>query len=716
MLVDPQWFLLITVNKAEVGVLSDVTGPSAKSGRPSKERPNMEEELTAAHRKLAEQADGLARLHDLSTRLENSTELEPMVLSILESIASFHRTDKGSLSLVDEQSGRSQIKASLNFDESILDELKSRPEGLDACSGVFPNHERVIIEDTEIDPLSEPCRELARRAGFRAVHSTPLITRDGRVLGVLSVHFAAPRYPTPFEIQLSDLYARQTADFIEQVRIKRRLRESEHTAREIEARFRSILENSPAVIFIKDTEGRYIQINRSYEQVLHLTAEEIVHKTDFDLFPEAIAKEFRTNDLTVLRSGKPLEIEETALHEDGLRTYISIRFPLLHEDGSIYAVAGISTDITERKRNETVAQRLAAIVESSDDAIVSKDLNGIISSWNKGAERIFGYKAEEVIGKPITILIPPDRLNEEPGILHRIRHGERIDHYETIRRCKDGTLLDVSLTVSPVKDASGKVIGASKVARDITDRVRTKEKLEQTVAARTASLREAIAQMEEFSYSVSHDLRSPVRAMQGYARALSEDFGDRLDENGKEYLDRIIQGSSRMERLIHDVLTYSRVNRIEMKLQRVSLDALVRGVVRQYPEFDARRADIYVQPDLPTVFAHEPSLGQAVANVLSNAVKFVAPGVRPNVIVMAEQQNGKTTLRIKDNGIGIKPEYQHRLFGMFERIHPDEKYEGTGIGLAIVRKTVERMGGRVGVESDGTNGSVFWIELPGAKL
>jgi PAS domain S-box-containing protein len=338
----------------------------------------------------------------------------------------------------------------------------------------------------------------------------------------------------------------------------------------------------------------------------------------------------------------------------------------------------------------------------------------MIRSWNKGAERIFGYTAEEMIGKSITILMPPDRVNEEPGILERIRRGERIDHYETVRRRKDGTLLNISLTVSPLRDEAGKVIGASKVARDITDKVRAKEKLEQTVAERTSSLREAIAQMEEFSYSVSHDLRSPVRAMQGYAQALAEDYGSKLDEQGRDYLDRIIQGSSRMERLIHDVLTYSRVSRMEMKLQPVELDLLVRGIIRQYPEFDSSKADIFIQASLPEVFAHEPSLGQAVANILSNAVKFVAPGVRPNIHVMAKRRNGSVVLRIKDNGIGIKPEHQHRLFGMFERVHPDRKYEGTGIGLAIVRKTVERMGGKVGVESDGANGSTFWIQLPAA--
>jgi len=203
----------------------------------------------------------------------------------------------------------------------------------------------------------------------------------------------------------------------------------------------------------------------------------------------------------------------------------------------------------------------AAIVESSDDAIISKNLDGIIQSWNNGAQRIFGYTADEVIGKSVTILIPEGLVNEEPAIIGRIRRGERIDHYETIRKRKDGALLNISLTVSPIKDDSGKVIGASKIARDITgskqaaealrkaqeDLVKANEELEERVRIRTASLKEAIAQMEEFSYTVSHDLRGPVRAMHGYATAVLEDFSDRLDARGRDYLQRIVRGSNRMD-------------------------------------------------------------------------------------------------------------------------------------------------------------------------
>jgi PAS domain S-box-containing protein len=388
----------------------------------------------------------------------------------------------------------------------------------------------------------------------------------------------------------------------------------------------------------------------------------------------------------------------------------------------------LEAQIVQRHTAHEIAQRLAAIVEFSDDAIISKDLNGVISSWNKGAERIFGYLPHEVIGKPVTIMIPPDRLDEEAVILARLRRGEHIDHYETIRRRKDGTPVEISLCISPINDDSGKIVGASKIARDITESkeieralqdareqlARANDDLEGRIDERTSSLREAISHLQEFSYSVSHDLRAPVRAMQGYAKILREDYGDRLDETGKEYLDRIIRGGARMDRLVQDILTYTGLSRREIQLQPVSLDQLVHDTVQQFPEMQPPHAEIVIQGKLPSVMAHEASLSQAISNLLNNAVKFVAPGTRPRVRIRAERRDGQVRLWVEDNGIGIQPKHQHRLFGMFERVHPHAIYEGTGIGLAIVRRAAERMGGSAGVESDGFTGSSFWIQLAAA--
>jgi PAS domain S-box-containing protein len=524
------------------------------------------------------------------------------------------------------------------------------------------------------------------------------------------------------------------------------------------------------------------------------------------------------------------------------------------------------------REGELASRWLAAIVESSDDAIISKDLNGVITSWNAGAHRIFGYTADEIIGQPVTRLIPPDRQGEEPTILARICAGQRIDHYETVRVRKDGTLLDISLTVSPIRDREGRLIGASKIARDITarrraeqqqkalyelsagvnravaltqiyelaveaicrcqradrsaillfdadhvmrfkawrglsesyrraveghspwkpddpnpqpiwiddiatapidealravveregirslafvpmtyegrllgkfmvyydahhvftevelqpvtivasqvafaiERQRSTDSLDALVNERTASLRQAIEQMEEFSYTVSHDLRAPARAMCGYAEALLQDYAQQLDPEGVAMLARIQHNSGRMDRLIADLLTYTRISRRELRFERVAMEKLLHDVVQQYPEMQSLRATIDICPPFPDVMAHEPSLLQVVSNLLGNAVKFVAPGVRPVVRVYSESVQDRVRLWFVDNGIGIKPEYQSRIFRMFERVHPHTAYDGTGVGLAIVRKALDRMNGRVGVESDGVSGSKFWVELPAA--
>ncbi len=372
----------------------------------------------------------------------------------------------------------------------------------------------------------------------------------------------------------------------------------------------------------------------------------------------------------------------------------------------------------ERKQAERAKARLAAIVESSDDAIISKDLNGIITSWNRGAERLFGYEAGEAIGRSITMLIPPERLDEEPRILESIRRGARIDHYETVRRRKDGTLIDISLTVSPMRNDQNEIIGASKIARDITERKRAEEllqseakHLESLVQERTAKLKAMVGELEAFSYSVSHDLRAPLRAMAGYAKALLEEAPAQLSPQHRTYLERIQRAAERLDRLTQEILTYSQLSRAEIKLQPVNLDKLAHEIVEQYPELAAHCGHIQIHSPLLPVLAHESLLTQALSNLLNNACKFVAPGTEPKVVVRTEEMGEEIRIWVEDKGIGIAPEHRDRLFKIFGRIHPESKYEGTGIGLAIVKKVGERMEGTTGFESEPGKGSRFWMQL-----
>jgi len=517
---------------------------------------------------------------------------------------------------------------------------------------------------------------------------------------------------------------------------------TEEELRRSEQSLRAIIENTPECIKVIDRDGTIFSMNNAGLRLVEAdSADAVLGRSVFDLIAPECRSSFRDLHQKVC-SGEKRELQFEIIGLKGTRRWMATRAaPVAHPATGEPAHLAITRDITDLERADESKARLAAVIANSDDAIITKNLNGIITSWNKGAERIFGYTADETIGKPVAMLLPEDRQNEEPGILARLRRGERIDHYETVRQRKDGTRLDISLTVSPIRDSTGQIIGASKIARDITELrkarelvARSHQELEQRVAERTASLTQAVAQMEEFSYSVSHDLRAPVRAMQGYARAILEDYGDKLDKTGRDYLNHIIRSGARMDRLVLDILTYSRLVRAELALEPVNLDTLLRDIISHYPEMQAPSAKMVLDTELGKVLAHEPSLTQAISNLLSNAVKFVAPGVIPFVRVHSEiiaspladgggqssnpnpnpNHNPCVRLWIEDNGIGINPEHQSRLFGLFQRIHPEEKYAGTGVGLAVVRKSVERMGGSVGFESMG-DGSRFWIQLPAAN-
>ena len=507
------------------------------------------------------------------------------------------------------------------------------------------------------------------------------------------------------------------------------LKEAEATLRENERLFRAMINALPAAIYTTDAEGRLTHFNPSAVEFSGRVPEigtdqwcvswKLYHPdgTPMPLDECPMARALKRGE--VVRGA-----EAICERPNGKRIWFTpYPTPLRNEAGEIVGGINMLVDITERKNTERALAHLAAIVESSDDAIISKDLTGTIRSWNLAAERLFGYTAQEAIGRPITMLMPPEQKKEEPRILQQIVGGKHIDHYESVRRRKDGTLIQVSLTVSPIKDASGKTIGASKIVRDITERKRAEQALaaaqaqlqqhaallEETVTERTVALRATIAELESFSYSISHDMRGPLRAMQGFATILQEEARQDLSAEHVHYLDRIYNAANRLDRLIQDILKYSRMSRAEITLSPVDLDALLRDIVQNYPAFQA--STIHLESPLPTVIGHDGYLTQCFSNLLGNAVKFVAEGVQPKVRVWSELSHGRARIWVEDNGIGIAPHDQARIFNIYERVHDGKRYEGTGIGLSIVRKAAERLGGAVGVLSEPGRGSRFWVEL-----
>jgi PAS domain S-box-containing protein len=503
----------------------------------------------------------------------------------------------------------------------------------------------------------------------------------------------------------------------------------EETLRESERQFREMIDALPVAIYTTDAEGRLTHYNRAAVEFSGRTPElgtdhwcvswKLYHADGtplpHDKCPMAIA----------LKEGRAVRgVEAIAERPDGKRIwFMPFPTPLRDAEGKIVGGINMLLDITERKRAEQAGAWLSAIVDSSDDAIISKDLNGIIASWNKTAERIFGYTAQEVIGQPVTILIPRDRLSEEPHILDQIKRGERVDHYETLRVRKDGSPINISLTISPVKDSAGRIVGVSKIARDITDRKHAEaslraahdllsdraKQLEQLVQERTAKLRETITELESFSYSITHDMRAPLRAMQRYASLVQEQSAAQLSPEAGEYLARIMASAGRLDQLITDVLSYSQVARSELKVSVVDVDRLLRDILTSYTAFQAPDAHISIDGKLPPVLGNEAALTQCISNLLSNAVKFVRPSLPPHVRIFHTQDDSRVSICFEDHGIGIDPESHQRIFGIFQR--ESAKYEGTGIGLAIVKKAVERMGGTVSLISELGKGSTFCLHL-----
>lgn len=376
----------------------------------------------------------------------------------------------------------------------------------------------------------------------------------------------------------------------------------------------------------------------------------------------------------------------------------------------------------ELEQANTTLRRLAAIVESSDDAIISKTTEGIITTWNQGAEKLFGYLAGEAVGKPITILFPPERENEEPELLAQIRRGKKVDHFETERVCKGGKRIYVSVTISPIRDGDGKVIGASKIARDITARKRAEAEirqlnasLEQRVRERTARLEAVNQELETFSYSVSHDLRAPLRAIDGFAQILVEDHAAQVGPEGQRVLRVISEEILRMGELIDDLLAFSQLGRQTMETVIVNMTGLADKVARELSAANTNRLVEWKIAALPPAHGDRAMLRQAWVNLLGNAVKFTQHRTPAVIEIGATATDGETIYYVKDNGAGFEMKYVHKLFGVFQRLHTGNEFEGTGVGLALVQRIIHRHGGRVWAEGKVNEGATFCFALPEPK-
>jgi PAS domain S-box-containing protein len=599
-----------------------------------------------------------------------------------------------------------------------------------------------------------------------------------------------------------------------------------------------------AIVAMTDPQGRITFVNDKFCAISKYSREELLGQDHRIINSGEHPKKFFTDLWTTIGGGRVWHGEIKNRAKDGSFYWVDTTIvPFLDGHGSPRQYVAIRADITERKLAGESTARLAAIVESSQDAIIGKDLNGKVGTWNKSAEKIFGYSAAEMIGGPITRLIPPDLRDEEERVLNMIKQGQASEHFRTVRLAKSGRLVDVAMTVSPIKDAAGHIIGASKVARDITEALRTEtalgaselryrrlfesakdgilildaetgmvvdvnpflittlgfsreqflekaiwelgffkdiwanaekfaelkekeyvryehlplktidgqsmevefvsnvylvngskviqcnirdvtarrkaedavqqlnETLEQRVSERTTQLEAANKELDAFSYSVSHDLRAPLRAVDGFSQAMLEDYGTQLPEEGQRYLRTIRDGTHRMGALIDDLLTFSRLSRLPLQKRQVDVAELVRGAIGELESLrDGRQIELCVG-DLPPCQGDPALLKQVWLNLLSNAFKYTRRCHPAAIEVGCAKEGDENVYFVRDNGTGFDMRYVDKLFGVFQRLHRAEEFEGTGVGLAIVQRIVHRHGGRVWAEAVVDRGATFHFTL-----
>jgi PAS domain S-box-containing protein len=595
-------------------------------------------------------------------------------------------------------------------------------------------------------------------------------------------------------------------------------------------------------VIVADPSGKVVFLNRVSEQLTGWPEEEAKGKLLREVFNIINEKTGQRCENPVEKVLETRQIVGLANHtvliaRDGERKIIAdSAAPIIDAKGAIIGVVLVFRDVTRETQAEAARLTLASIVESSDDAIIGTTEEGIITSWNAGAERVYGYPAAEVIGSHVSMLAPPDRAEEFTYAVERLLAGERVEHFETERRRKDGGGIHVSITISPLRDSDGDLIGCSTISRDITERIRMQKALRdqagalaervkelgclfdiatlierepsldrilagivervplsmqqpelcgarillekeayttpgfregglsmqypilvageavgnievrawdlpeddpfideerqlvQAVAAHTGKVVERLQareqllaysrdlelkneELEQYAYVASHDLQEPLRMVISYVQLLQHRYGGRLDADADEFINFAVDGARRMQVLINDLLEYSRVSTRGLPLAPTDAEAVFQETLKVLePKIAEEHATITHDP-LPVALADRTQLGQVFQNLLSNSIKFHG-NQAPAVHVTARREDDAWVFSVRDNGIGIEPEYYDRIFAPFQRLHHRIDYPGTGIGLAICKRIVERHGGRIWVESEPERGSAFFFTIP----
>ena len=489
--------------------------------------------------------------------------------------------------------------------------------------------------------------------------------------------------------------------------LEQRVEERTQELRESEERYRILSETSPDMIFVIDREDKVQYVNKLAASQFGKTPEQVIGKARTELFPPGVAEGQLFGLQQVLKSAEPFSSESQIAFQAGSIWLETQLVPMLDEAGKVGSVMGVSRNITERIRAEEEASFLASIIQASKDAIIGKTLDGIIISWNQGAEKMYGYTANEIKGRNVSILAAPDRTDEIPQLIEEIKHDVLIRHLDTVRMRKNRTLIDISIALSPIKDATGKITGIATIARDITERKLAEGRLNKAMD----DLARSNTELERFAYVASHDLQEPLRMVTSYLQLLERRYKDKLDGDALEFINYAVDGSNRMKTLINDLLAYSRVGTRGKVFTLTDCEEILVNVLNTLQISIKESKGKVTHDPLPKVMADDTQLESLFQNLIGNAIKFHGKKI-PRIHVGVKKDGKNWVFSVSDNGIGIDPQFFERIFIIFQRLHNREEYPGTGIGLAISKRIVERHGGRIWIESQPNKGSTFFFTLP----